>query len=30
MNKKVGVLIHHYAFYADIILNFIYMLCGKT
>ena len=30
MNRKVGVLIHHYAFYANIILNFIYLLCGKT
>jgi hypothetical protein len=30
MNKKVGVLVHHYEFYANIILNFIYFLCGKT
>jgi len=30
MNRKVGVLAHHFAFYADIISNFIVILCGKT
>lgn len=30
MNRRVGVLVHHYAFYTDIILNFINFLCGKT
>lgn len=30
MNQKVGVLVHHYCFYSDIILNFIHFLCGKT
>ena len=30
MKHKLGVLIYHFEFYVNFIINFIALICGKT